>query len=519
MAASTPRQGILSVVLSVALLAGLFSSMPAAGAEPQGPLPWLVTAGNRIVVADTGQDVILRGANVLRSEWDLRMDAERRAIPALAQQWKGNVILRGFASDPVNGGDAGYLAMLDEHVTLAAANRMYVVFAWRSHNINGEQPTMPDDRAQQALATLARRYHGVSNVIYALQVEPHDVSWGALQPRFEGMVDAIRAAAAPHKPIVMVPGTSWGRDVSGAISQPVRRENIVYKTHPYNSWSMFQQQFLDTYKAGMPVFLGEFGYLPEHGMHMADVQKAMDIAAWFGLGWAAWAFDAQGGPALVTNNDTFAPTAPYGAAVQTDMRRTPPVPEASAPRTDPDPNPGRPFAADVPWDNVHRPMIESLHLRGIVRGCNAGGTWYCPNALVSRGQMATLLAGALSLPGATRDRFQDDDGSAHEDSVNRLAEAGVTTGFSDGTFRPSLPVSREQMASFLVLGFDLPASPGGGFTDVSGPHAAAVAALAASGVTTGCTTDGARFCPQGAVRRDQMASFVARGLDQRARRG
>ena len=326
MAASTPRQGILSVVLSVALLAGLFSSMPAAGAEPQGPLPWLVTAGNRIVVADTGQDVILRGANVLRSEWDLRMDAERRAIPALAQQWKGNVILRGFASDPVNGGDAGYLAMLDEHVTLAAANRMYVVFAWRSHNINGEQPTMPDDRAQQALATLARRYHGVSNVIYALQVEPHDVSWGALQPRFEGMVDAIRAAAAPHKPIVMVPGTSWGRDVSGAISQPVRRENIVYKTHPYNSWSMFQQQFLDTYKAGMPVFLGEFGYLPEHGMHMADVQKAMDIAAWFGLGWAAWAFDAQGGPALVTNNDTFAPTAPYGAAVQTDMRRTPPVP-------------------------------------------------------------------------------------------------------------------------------------------------------------------------------------------------
>jgi hypothetical protein len=94
----------------------------------------------------------------------------------------------------------------------------------------------------------------------------------------------------------------------------------------------------------------------------------------------------------------------------------------------------------------------------------------------------------------------------------------MTTGFSDGTFRPSLPVSREQMASFLVLGFDLPASSGGGFTDVSGPHAAAVAALAASGVTTGCTTDGQQFCPQGAVRRDQMASFVARGLD-RGRRG
>lgn len=289
------------------------------GPDSTGELPRLVTSGNRIVTAQGGQEVVLRGANVLRSEWDRRMDAERRAIPALAQQWKGNVIVRGFASDPVNAGDPQYLGMLDEHVALAASHGMYVVFAWRSATINGPQPPMPDDRAQQALAVLAKRYSARSHVMYALQVEPHDVTWAQVQPRFVAMVDAIRAAASPHKPIVMVPGVGWGRDVSGAITQPVPRENIVYKTHPYNDSNLFQQQFLNTLDAGKPVFIGEFGYMPEHQMNMDDVEALMALADRRRISWAAWAFDFQGGPALVTDNVTWAPTAPYGASVQRSM--------------------------------------------------------------------------------------------------------------------------------------------------------------------------------------------------------
>ena len=313
----------LAVALVTAVLLGVLPPPRAHAATEE--LPWLSVSGNRIVTAQTGQDVVLRGANVLRSEWDLRMDAERRAIPALAS-WKGNVIVRGFASDPVNAGNAAYLAMLDEHVTLAAAHRMYVVFAWRSHTINGPQPTMPDDRAQQALAALAKRYSTRSNVMYALQVEPHDVTWAQVQPRFVQMVDAIRAAASPSKPIVMVPGVAWGRDVSGALTLPVNRDNIVYKTHPYNSASLFQQQFLNTYQAGKAVFIGEFGYLPEHGMHMPDVQALIDTARTHRLGWAAWAIDAASGPALVTDTTTFTPTQPYGAVVRRGLAATPAVP-------------------------------------------------------------------------------------------------------------------------------------------------------------------------------------------------
>jgi hypothetical protein len=163
--------------------------------------------------------------------------------------------------------------------------------------------------------------------MYALQVEPRNPNWAELQPRYVRMVDAIRAAASPHEPIVMVPGVSWSRDVSGAIDLPVDRTNIVYKSHPYNSASQFDEQFLATYRAGMPVFIGEFGYLPDHGMHMADVEELLDVTAEYGLSWAAWAFDPRGGPALIID-ESMEPTAPYGAVVRAAMLETPPVPGA-----------------------------------------------------------------------------------------------------------------------------------------------------------------------------------------------
>jgi hypothetical protein len=520
MRASTFVRRLVGSVVASAVCGALLATVPsvATAQAATAPLPWLTTSGNHIVSADTGQEVLLRGANIGRSEWDMRMDTERRAIPALAGTWKGNMILRGFASDAVLGNDATYLGLLDEYVALAAANRMYVMFAWRSHEINGQQPTMPDDRAQEALARLATRYHGVPHVMYALQVEPHDVTWSQLHPRYTSMVAAVRRAAAPHEPIIMVPGTHWSRDVSGALTQPIPGADIVYKTHPYNTVDDFQRHFGSVVDAGLPVFIGEFGYLPEHGMHMADIDALMRYANTKRLGWAAWAFDVDGNPGLVSDNTTFDPSWPYGHAVKNQMVNTPPVPTATPVEagrdevtwaTDP-----RPFAADVTLENVHRPAIEALHVRQVVRGCDAAGLRYCPDASVTRGQVATLLVRALALPPATGDHFGDDAASPHEENVNRIAEAGLATGFANGAFEPSRPVTRAQMATLLVRGFSLPPAHGGHrFVDVAGVHDAAIAALVRSGITIGCDARSERFCPSNDVRRDQVSTFLLRALD------
>lgn len=56
--------------------------------------------------------------------------------------------------------------------------------------------------------------------------------------------------------------------------------------------------------------------------------------------------------------------------------------------------------------------------------------------------------------------------------------------------------------------------PGRGFIDIDGStFEIDIAWLAESGITRGCA-DAERYCPNAAVTRGQMASFLSRALDQ-----
>ncbi len=172
--------------------------------------------------------------------------------------------------------------------------------------------------------------------------------------------------------------------------------------------------------------------------------------------------------------------------------------------------PGGTFTDDD--GNEHEGYIEAIAAAGITLGCNPEGTLYCPTRPVIRGQMASFLARGFDLPAATEDFFPDDEGSVHEDNINRVATAGITLGFEDGTFGPDLEVSRAQMASFLARAMGLDPVPGDRFADVSGVHEENINAIAEEGVTLGCDEAGTLFCPDDSVRRDQMASFLGRAL-------
>lgn len=170
--------------------------------------------------------------------------------------------------------------------------------------------------------------------------------------------------------------------------------------------------------------------------------------------------------------------------------------------------PGGTFTDDN--GNTHEGNIEAIAGGGVTSGCNVDGTLYCPSDDVTRGQMASFLARAFSLPPATKDWFPDDDGTTHEDNINRIADAGITTGFSDGTYDPNGHVTRAQMGSFIARAMGLAPIPGDTFPDVDGVHEANINAIADAGVTLGC--GGGFYCPNDNVRRDQMASFLARAL-------
>lgn len=159
-----------------------------------------------------------------------------------------------------------------------------------------------------------------------------------------------------------------------------------------------------------------------------------------------------------------------------------------------------PFLSDIEW------LVDA----GITNGCGYGR--FCPAESVSRAQMASFIARADGLPSAARDYFPDDAGTIFEPDINRVAQAAITNGCGGGMYCPAVGVTRDQMASFLARALSLPATSGDYFVDDEGsPHEDAINRLAAAGVTNGCAPS--RYCPLTTVSREEMAAFLHRAFD------
>lgn len=161
---------------------------------------------------------------------------------------------------------------------------------------------------------------------------------------------------------------------------------------------------------------------------------------------------------------------------------------------------GSTFFADIVW------LVEAE----ITQGCGNGR--FCPNANVTRAQMASFLVRALDLPQTEQDYFWDDGASMAEPDINRLAAAGITGGCGGGRFCPYDPVRRDEMASFVRRALELGGTSNDHFWDDDGlPAEADINSFADAGITTGCQPG--RYCPTGNVTRGEMAAFLHRALE------
>ncbi|HEX2153013.1 MAG TPA: GerMN domain-containing protein [Acidimicrobiia bacterium] len=184
--------------------------------------------------------------------------------------------------------------------------------------------------------------------------------------------------------------------------------------------------------------------------------------------------------------------------------------------------PGGTFVDDD--GNIHEGNIEAIAAEAITRGCNPPeNDRYCPDQPVTRGQMAAFLNRALTLDASGTDHFVDDDDSVFEQDIDALAAAGVTRGCNppdNDEFCPNEFVTRGQMAAFLVRGFGYTDSGGGDLfvDDDDSIFEGDIDRLGTAGVTQGCNPPANdRYCPSDLVRRDQMASFLARALELQPR--
>jgi hypothetical protein len=166
---------------------------------------------------------------------------------------------------------------------------------------------------------------------------------------------------------------------------------------------------------------------------------------------------------------------------------------------------------DVAVDHVVAGEILGLMESGITTGCTRVS--FCPENGVTRGQMAAFLVRALNLKPLANSttHFVDNYGSVFEAEIEILHEHGITNGCSAIEFCPTELVTRGEMAAFLVRAFKLPAGTQAPFTDDDETvFESDIAALEASGVTSGCTAH--LYCPDRVVTRGEMAAFLIRAL-------
>jgi hypothetical protein len=172
--------------------------------------------------------------------------------------------------------------------------------------------------------------------------------------------------------------------------------------------------------------------------------------------------------------------------------------------------------------SIYLSFIVRLVANGLTAGCGTG--IYCPDNPVTRAQMAVFLLRGLEglcyVPAAeTGTVFGDVPvGSFAARWIEELATRQVTTGCGGGNYCPNNPVTREQMAVFLLrtLGgptYLPPPCPAPTFSDVpcSSGFAAWIYDLVDRGITAGC--GGGLYCPLDNVTRGQMAVFLSVTFD------
>ncbi|MEI7024762.1 S-layer homology domain-containing protein [Paenibacillus sp. y28] len=176
-------------------------------------------------------------------------------------------------------------------------------------------------------------------------------------------------------------------------------------------------------------------------------------------------------------------------------------------------------------DDVHQPLhfndisghwaeanIKQAISGGIVSGY-ADGT-FLPNRTVTRAEFAVMLMNALKPQGDVADLMFTDKakiGAWAQKAVAQAVQAGIISGYEDGSFQPDAEITRTEMAAMIAkaLGQPVEADPAMGFADDKDIPAwakGAVAAMKKLGIIEG--KDNNNFAPDDRTTRAEAITVL-----------
>ncbi|MBZ5535410.1 MAG: S8 family serine peptidase [Acidobacteriia bacterium] len=165
--------------------------------------------------------------------------------------------------------------------------------------------------------------------------------------------------------------------------------------------------------------------------------------------------------------------------------------------------------------------IGKLSAEGLTAGCGNGN--YCPDAPVTREQAAILIEKGLGVfipPSPLQQTFADVPSTRFSyPFVEDFTARGLTAGCGTNplSYCPDASVTREQIAIFIekALGVTVPPTPVQQiFQDVPATSFSYpfIEDFFARGITAGCNTDPLLYCPTSPVTRGQIAVFLVRAF-------
>jgi endoglucanase len=322
-------------------------------------LPRLATIGNRIVCADTGSTVYLRGVNRSGLEYSQPgvegffaaarfSDTE---FDAITREWRANILRIPFNQEWALRGcgmatAADYLNTLDRVVDSAARRGAYTLLdlQWLEdgqpfgHLPDGRPnfvPPLPDQGTPALWRLLGERYRDEPAVLFDLFNEPHSRVRDDDRPlhlvRENSRIELARAerrrvSAAEWRPwalhltdvirevhpnsLIFVSGVDWAHNLRG---MELERPNIVYSAHVYpnRSPALWQRRFGHIGRLH-PLFIGEWG---GETKDLNWGRRLRRFLAENSCGWTAWSWVDR--PFLVEDarRADYRPT-PFGALVK-----------------------------------------------------------------------------------------------------------------------------------------------------------------------------------------------------------
>jgi len=310
------------------------------------------------------------------------------------------------------------------------------------------------------------------------------------------------------------------RDKAASVFASDPNRNTVFSIHMYGvfeSADYIENYLLTFVNAGLPLVIGEFG--PLHSDGNPDEDAILALAQKYGIGYLGWSWSGNccGGDYLdmVTNFDPNQETwwgtrLIHGSngIMQTSC-------EASIY--------GGQCFEDVSSDYWALNFKKHLYVAGITGGCNVNPLQYCPETTVTRAQMAVFLlrgihGSSYNPPAVSASTGFGDVPPEYWAGawIKQLATEGITGGCDSEGYCPESPVTRAQMAIFLLRSEHgvayTPPDMGNvtGFGDVSTSYWAAawIKQLVVEGITAGCGNG--TYCPEMPVTRAQMAVFLVK---------